>query len=537
MLLHRRLGLMAILLGFAGGSCASPTADVNLAPIYLRSSTPQWQTVEVVGGLARFREDHGITTWAVNPLFWRQRRPDGHVEADFLALLGRYQYVPHRNNSKTRLFPLFWYDSERLPDGAQDTDWMVLPFFLGGSSSDGKEDYFAFFPFYGTMKNWLTWDEVEFILFPFHVRTEKAPGVTTNHWMWPFYGRQTGAAEGWNLWPFYGTFERPGRSTRSYVLWPFWIESVEDLHHPEPRRSWFLFPLVGRIEQGDYVATTYLWPFLGRAERPSTNYYSWQLWPILKFEDGGMDDQGKPSKTKVKRILPFYLHYEDEHTSFSSWMFPLFWKRHDEFGNMVRDGYYAVPLWWKLDTHRFDDLDGDGVPEQTSTETLTRVWPFYANQAEQDHYDLSQEGSALDIDGNLIPLDKEDGMHGHVEAPYFGEALARNLTRPLALWQRHQQEPSSPVVERAFLGLYHSVESDGHSRWSMPILGGQWTEPNGTKHHSYLFGLLRWQSGGSDNGLEAPAFPGPGWPDLSRQARQAQPATPPPDFDGEDQPQ
>ncbi len=510
---------MGILIGFAISGCASPTADVNLAPIYLRSSTPEWQTVEVAGGLARFREDHGTTTWAVNPLFWRQRRPDGHVEADFLALLGRYEYVPGRDRSKTRLFPLFWYESERLPDGVQDTDWMVFPFFAGGSSSDGKEDYFAFFPFYGKMKGWLTWDEVEFILFPIYARTEKspgfsnaegerAPGYTTTHWMWPFYGRQTGTAHGWNLWPIYGTFERPGRSQRSYILWPFWIEQTEELNKPEPRHSWFLFPLMGRVEQGDYVATTYLWPFLGRAERPSTNYYSWSLWPILKFEDGGVDDQGLPNQKKVKRILPFYLHYEDEHTEYSSWMFPLFWKRHDEFGKMERDGWYALPLWWKLKTKRFDDLDGDGVPEQTATETLTRLWPFYAHQAEQDHYDLNSGQ----------PLTDEEGRHGHMEAPYFGEALARNLTRPLAIWQSHQQEPTSPVVERAFLGLYHSVEADGHKRWSMPLIGGQWTEPNGTKHHSYLFGLLRWKSGGDDNGIQAPAFPGPGWPDLRRTA-------------------
>lgn len=507
---------MAILIGLLSGGCASPTADVNLAPIYLRSSTPEWQTVELAGGLARFREDHGTTTWAVNPLFWRQRTPDGNVEADFLFLLGRFEHSAERNRYKTRLFPLFWYESELLYGGIQNTDWMAFPFFAGGSSSDGSEDYFAFFPFYGKMKGWLTWNEVEFIMFPFYVRTEKDPGYTTQHWLWPFFGRQSGSAHGWNFWPFYGTFERPGKSKRKYIMWPFWIESTELLNHPEARHSWFLFPFVGRIEQGDYVATTYLWPFLGRAERPSTNYYSWSLWPLLKFEDGGMDDQGLPSKKKVKRILPFYLHYEDEHTSFSSWMYPLFWKRRDEFGNMERDGYYALPFWWRLDTKRYDDLNGDGTPEHTSTETLTRVWPFFAQRKEQDHFDLSQNQE-------MIPLDPELGLHGHTEAPYFGEALARNLTRPLALWQRHQEEPQSPVVERAFLGLYHSVESDGHKRWSMPVLGGQWTEPNGVKHHSYLFGLLRWQSGGENSGIQAPAFPGPGWPDLRRQVEEVTP--------------
>jgi len=500
-------------MGFFMGSCASPTADVNLAPIYLRSSTPDWQTVEIMGGIGRFKEDQGTTTWALNPLFWRQRRPDGHVEADFLALLGRYEYVPGRDRSKTRLFPLFWYESERRPDGVQDTDWMAFPFFAGGSSSDGEEDYFAVFPFYGKLKNWLTWDEVTFILFPIFARTKKEPGVTHTHWLWPFYGRKEGAATGWHLWPFYGTSARPGKSNRTYVLWPFWNKSVENKNHPEERRSWFLFPLMGRTEQGDYVATTFFWPFLGRAERPSTDYYSWAVWPILKFEEGGNDATGQPSQRKVKRFWPFYLHYEDEQTSYSSWLVPIFWKRHDEFGDMERDGYYAVPLWWQLKTKRFDDVDGDGSPDVTSTETLTRFWPFFANQAEQDFWDLSADEPQ--------PLAVEDGSHGHTEAPYFGEAVARNFTRPLAVWQQHQQEPKSPKVERAFLGLYHSIESGGHRRWSIPILGGQWTEPNGARHHSYLFGLLRWQSGGSNAGLQTPAFPGPGWPDLRRRQPEA----------------
>jgi hypothetical protein len=497
------LSARLLLAGVMVAGCASPTSDVNLAPLYLRATAPDWQTVEAFGGLARFREDGSEITWALNPLVWRQTDENGKIKADFLALLGRYEHSPDRDRTLTRIFPLFWYEGETRPDGIYDSDWMLLPFFAGGSSSDGKEDYFAFFPFYGTFKNWLMFDEVKFLLFPLWARTKKSNGTVSSHFLWPFFGHQSGHGEGWNFWPFYGTYEVPGILQRKYVLWPFYHQAEDFMNKPESRRSWFLFPIYGRMEQGDAVSTTFLWPFLGRSERPSTNYYSWSFWPLIKFEEGGVDDSGNPDPRKIRHFLPFYVHFEDAQSQFTSWMFPIFWRRHDEFGNMERDSWYALPLWWKLNTKRYEDTDGDGLPDQTSEETITRFWPFIGLK-------------------NTVEDDGARREH-HVETPYFGEQIARNLTRPLAFWQEHQSRADGPKVERAFLGLYYSIRSGGHHRWSVPLLGGQWTEPDGTRHHSYLLGLLRWQSGGENSGIHAPAFPGPGWPDLHRMQRHLPP--------------
>jgi hypothetical protein len=493
------LSARLLLAGAMVGGCASPTSDVNLAPLYLRATAPEWQTVEAFGGLARFREDGSNITWALSPLIWKEKDEDGKTRADYLAMLGRYEYSPDRDRTAIRLLPLLWYEGEVRPDGVYDSDWLLLPFFAGGSSSDGEEDYFAFFPFFGKFKNWLMYDEVRFFLFPLWARTKKSNGTVSSHFLWPFFGYQSGHGQGWNFWPFYGTYEVPGLLRRNYVLWPFFNHADEYLNKPQPRHSWFLFPIYGRTEQGDSVATTFLWPFISRAERPSTDYYNWSLWPLIKFEEGGLDDSGRPNPRKVHRVLPFYMHFEDKQSDFTSWLFPIFWRRHDEFGKMERDSWYAVPLWWRLKTKRFDDLDGDGLPDQTSVETITRFWPFLGVK-------------------NTVETDGTRPEH-HIEMPYFSEAVSRNFTRPLAFWQEHQYRKDGPKIERALLGLYYSIRSGGHHRWSIPILGGQWTEPDGTRHHSYLLGLLRWQSGGPEAGMQAPAFPGPGWPDLHRMRR------------------
>ncbi len=505
----RLLGSIVLLL-LTGSGCASPSSEINLAPLYLRSTVPGVQRTEALGGLARFEEAGGHTRWALNPLLWRERRPDGSLQADFAVLLGRYEHDPERNRTRTRIFPLYLFETERRPDGVQDTDWLLLPFFAGGSSSDKEEDYFAFFPLWGRLKNVLAWEEVNFVMFPLWAHTRKQTGTQTTHWFWPFFGYSRGRGEGWHLWPFFGEWEVPGRERSSYLLWPFWNQSETDLDKPHPRKSWFLFPFYGRIEQDDYTASTWLWPFLGRAERPSTGYYSWSFWPFLKFEEGGRGELGDTDPRKLQRILPFYMHFEDEATEWSALLFPLFWKRHDHFGDIDREAHYALPLWWSWTTKRYDAPASDPDRQLIQVEEVRRLWPFAAWRRIQP------------VDPDRPPIAPEDALRpedvegDQLEVPYLGEQIARNLTRPLALWQRREYAPRGPRLERAFLGLYHSLKAEGHHRWSMPIIGGQWTEPGGTRHHAYLFGLLRWSSGRDGRTWQAPAFPGPGWPELHR---------------------
>lgn len=499
--------LLPLLLGV--GACASPSADLNVAPFYLRSTVPGIQRTEMLGGLARYEEADGASRWALNPLLWRERRADGSVQADFALMLGRYEHQPERNRTRTRIFPLFLFETERRPDGVQDTDWFLLPFFAGGSSSDGEEDFFAFFPFFGTLKNFLAWEEVRFVLFPLWARTQKQTGTQSTHWLWPFFGRSTGRGEGWRFWPFYGTWQVPGRERSRYVMWPFWTESETNLAGPHPRRSWFLFPFYGRTEQDDYRAVTWLWPFLGRAERPSTGYSSWAFWPFLKFEEGGTGELGEPNPRKLQRILPFYVHFEDEQTEWSAVLWPIFWSRQDRFGDIERDADYVLPLWWSWRTKRYDSLNPrDPDRKLIQIEEVRRLWPFAAwRRITPVDPEAPRADPAEAVQPELVEGDR-------VEAPYLGEQLARNLTRPLALWQSHEYRPDGPRLERAFLGLYHSLQASGHRRWSIPVLGGQWTQPDGTRHHAYLFGLVRWRSGPAGRAWQAPAFPGPGWPEL-----------------------
>lgn len=463
-----------------GAACAAPDAEIHLAPLFSRHTAPDYDHAEVAGGVLRHRESRGAVTWALSPLLWRRTEAGGAEQGHFLYPFGKYEHDPERPRTLVRLFPVFWREAETLPSGVEEIDWAFLPpFFWGGSSSDGKEDYFAFFPLFGTFRNFLTYDEASFFLFPLYLSNRKGER-TSQHILWPFFGWTGGSERGWHIFPLYGESEVPGKYRRSYVLWPLAHFTEEELDKPHPRQGWLVVPLGGRIAQDDYTATTALWPIFGTADRPSTGYSAWQVWPLLKFESGGRNKQ-----RKVSRILPFYLHFEDEENDFTAWMWPIFWSRHARFGGTEYDAFYAVPFWWSTTRRREDGTVEDEV----------RIWP------------LARAFTSTDGARRFAAL--APGLEPLLDS----EALSENLGFLFELWSVRRDGLTAPRESRALLDLYHSAESAGHRRWSVPGLGGVWTEPDGTAHYSLLFGLLRFRTG-AEGGLEDPAFPGPGWPDL-----------------------
>ena len=459
-------------------SCASPASEIHLAPFASTQSMPGWSHGEALGGVFHYTRDADGTEWALSPLWWQRTENDGRFAAETLFGFGRREFDPARPRTMTRIFPLGWHEKETKADGVTESDW-AIPFLgmIGSSSSDGNENAFEAFPFFGKIKGFLTYDEVNFFLWPIWIRNTKGERVST-HFLWPFFHWTTGAERGFQFFPFYGWSESPGKWRKSFVLYPFYNESEEFLDQAHPRKSMLLFPLFGHATQDDYSAWVLFPPLFGYAHRPSTGYKSGQIWPLVKFESGG-----KHEARKLNRLLPFYLHYEDETTEYTSILWPIFWKRHDQIEGFTKDAIYALPLFWSSRTKNFNGQE----------ESSWHIWPLASHD--------KSGFRALDF-----------GVPGLID----GGALRRNLG---FAWEfaKTENHPGHVVEQRSWLGLWHGTTGGGHSRWSIPVLGGSWKEPNGTTHHSHLLGLLRWTS--SDKGLswEAPAFPGPGWPSIEDQ--------------------
>jgi len=453
-------------------ACASPVSDIQLAPLFSRQTVPGYSTVEGVGGfLSSTRSDRGMK-WSAGPLAGRETDPDGKTRMDFLWPLGRVEEDPSRPRKFSRLWPLFWSRRDTRADGVEDRDWNILLFIHGGSSSDGKEDSFAIFPIYGKLHDFLTWDEVEFHLFPLHVSAKK-DGVTTRNLLFPFLSWKKGPeVSGWKVFPLVGSHAKKDSYRRTFMLWPLWHHWEEDMDKKEPRRGWFLFPLFGRIEQGDYQATTVLWPFFGWASRPSTDYKAWSFWPLLKSESGGVT----PDR-EVTRVLPFLLRHRDATGETTSWLWPLVWRREFHYAHMEGDSMHIFPFFHK-GSRRFDD---------GSREDLLHLWP--------------------------LGIRIETPERSLLAFPSLGTSIDERLGFAYQAWR--SKIDGSTLDRRFWLGLYREIEAAGHHRWSIPLLGGAWTEPDGTRHHSWLGGLLRWRTGPRGVAMETPAFPGPGWPSLA----------------------
>jgi hypothetical protein len=469
----------------AAAACAAPNSELNLAPLFARHTLPGWESAEALGGALRYERDDAAATWAASPLLWRRQHSDGRAEADFLFALGRRFHDPQRPVTQTRLFPLGWHRSEVRPDGVRDDDWSLLFWLLGGGTSADGEDYFWFFPFGGRGEDLLSYDEFEFVLWPLWLRSRK-DGRTATHVLWPLFGWQTGTETGWRIFPLHGRAAVPGKYERSFWLWPFLHFAHDAQDQREPRRGWLALLIGGRVDQGDFAARSVLWPFFQWERQPSRDFRSWTaFWPLLKFARQGGDEP-----RELQRVLPFWLHYEDRATEFASSPWPLCWWRRDQLQDGgEREAWYALPFFF-AQRSAWDD----GTASAT-----TRFWPLASARRERG-------GSAQVriLDPGLPPV-------------LDPEVASRNFGFLYEVWSRRTAPPEAAVTrrDRGWLGLWHAAEGGGHRRSSLAGLGGRWTEPDGTAHTALLFGLLRWRRG-PEGGFEfeAPAFPGPGWPEL-----------------------
>lgn len=466
-----------------GSGCAAPNSELNLAPIFARHTLPGWQQAELLGGMVR-KEQHPVPrTRAVRPLVWRRQHADGRVESDFLFGFGRTFHDPSRPVTMFRIFPFGWYRTEDRADGVEDDDWALLFWLVGGGTSDDGENYFWIFPFGGHGEDWLSYDEFDFVLWPLWIRNEKQ-GRTSNHVLWPFFGWQTGTEEGWRVFPIYGTSSVPGKYQNNYVLWPLIHFNHDRLDQENPRHGWLVVLVGGHQEQGDFDAKTVLWPFIRWSSQPSKGYKMWSVWPLIKFQEGGelLGD--------LQRVAPFWIHYENDHTEYASVLWPFFWWRRDQLiDDGVRNAWYALPLWYHS-VSKWPSGEGSST---------TRLWPLGSKVRERD--------------GSMRLRILDPGIPEVLDP----EVMSRNFGFLYEVWAVREQPAPAPLSRerRAWLGIYRSTEGSGHRRSSWSGLGGRWTEPDGTTHTALLFGLLRWRSGADGRSWEAPAFPGPGWPDLS----------------------
>ena len=228
------------------------------------------------------------------------------------------------------LYPLMSYDRYgkewrwhflqifRLSGGeGQAGDWKretVFPVYFRQKSDDPEKNYWALFPFYGTVKNRFRRDEIRAAVFPLYVRTRKSD-VTTRNYLAPFFHLRRGnQLRGWQLWPLAG-WETKGITAKTNILgeaslvgghkkltiaWPFYLRDRTGIGAENAKEQRALLPFFSSTRSARRDSFTAPWPIgLTLTQDREKKYREIGLpWPFLVFARG----EGKTTS----RIWPLF---------------------------------------------------------------------------------------------------------------------------------------------------------------------------------------------------------------------------------------
>lgn len=476
----RALSIVLAALGSTG--CALFGTERHLAPVFTELSTAGGGTeVEALGGAARVRQvrpEGPVAQWALRPIVIHDIEPSGDFMTRFLTPLGTSE---SRGAEYTwQLLPVTRYHRRVLESGETEWQLLTLPGIYWSRQADGRVVR-AWFPFAGVMEDFLSFDRLDFFLFPLFVRSERE-GRIAYHFLFPVFSYTHGTGgPSWRVWPLYGHSKYAGRYDRHFALWPIWSFEKNRLWASPDRQEtqWLLFPLLGRTTRGRYQATSILWPFFGYANDPETGFWSFDgPWPFVRIHRDPVND------VRRTRFWPLYSTYHGDGLDSTWYLFPIVNLRHEVYPQAEKNSVYVIPFWqsWK----RFDDVAGRS--------SFQKLWPLYQVERTEEH-------SARTAFPALNPLWRTpeiDEMYA-----WIYELYTRDVN--------HEQ-----VRERSWLGLYRREKDEHEDRASVV---GLWARRRFTRQGeamtetSLLFGLLRWRWRAAHS-LQWmwPAVPGPGWP-------------------------
>ena len=482
-------------------SCVTAGGDIHLAPLYTRLSSGGGTKSEALFGAViteRKAHDGPLDAWALRPLFGWRREPDGPAgdtplanskwRTEFLYPLGS-RNVGVRSSSNS-LFPIYTYHWRKTEKGERWT-FLSLPGFWFARGSDGGSST-AWFPIAGHVENFLTYDSVNFFLFPLWSNAKRGE-AKSQHFLFPILGWTFGGGESsYRLWPLYMHAEIENDYERTSVLWPIfhWQTNGKFLGPDKAEHMWMVWPLIGRTRRETYRSYAFVWPFFGYAYDPRADFWAIDApWPLVRIQRGGKN----PAAEERTRIWPFYSHFRGDRLESWNYAWPIIHEREESYPLAHRDSFYVIPFWqsWR----RTDEVTG----EQTSWK---KAWPFYQRRIQNGRNRFSA----------LAPF-----------PIHFDERFDFYWAWPFELWTSEERPALKMRSERAWAGLWRREVDRFEDRrsltglWSNRVYRDQGRRVSET---SLLFGLLRWRSiEDQGSSLLMPAFPGPGWP----AARQTEP--------------
>ena len=349
--------------GLAEGFDFSPLAahdrDVN--------GNERWR---FLGPLIEYRQaPEGASFWAFRPLTSRMDMPSNRwTERDVLWPF----WTGKRFNNEYHwrfLVVMLWHNfNVQDPDGRYRF-WMI-PFYFQGRGKDGQ-NYLAVFPFGGTLRDFLTYDEAGFALFPL-AGYARVNDVQTRYYLWPIVSSTHSEAHGidqFRVFPFYGYSRRRADYDKSFILWPFWTQ----VRYGIPGSSgdgYVLFPLWGHVKLEDQESWMVVPPFFRFSKGAKLSQVNCP-WPLIQQSSG---------RTDKFYLWPFWGYRAQNHFRYQFVLWPFFSRASRAGVHKDSSKTMLIPFYYSETVEHKGVPVADAAPEEAEASLLN---PFPEDAPEQ----------------------------------------------------------------------------------------------------------------------------------------------------------
>ncbi|MDA0750013.1 MAG: hypothetical protein O2964_04805 [Verrucomicrobia bacterium] len=392
-----------------------------------------------------YQESYGATrTQGIPFVYTRSQNSD--VDSDewdlFYPLLG---YDRFGKEYRLQLLQFINAHGGKGRDQSDAQRFAVFPFYFQQRSTRPEDNYTAFLPFYGHMKNKLLRDEIDFVLWPMYVKTSKKDIITRNYLAPLIHFRKGNALQGWQVWPFAGwetkepttrtlmngEEETIGGHRRLTLFWPFFFNQKNGIGTENPQQQSAFVPFYSYLKSPNRDSITAPWPlgFTITHDREKQYREYGFPWPIVVWANG----EGKTTR----RFWPLFgLSYNDSlRSDFALW--PIFRYRERKTQVTVRGRHQLLLYLYQHVEERLLD-SGETTYERWS------LWPLLTTERKQNG---DRRFQALALLEPILP---------------GNESIERNFSHAWSIWRSEANGETGKSSRSFFWNLFRS-ETTEHS--------------------------------------------------------------------------
>lgn len=365
------------LLPIIGGLLAAMLVTSCTAPTGARLAKPAYDFGPIAAGFADVdgsqhataagpffetaRTTNDSTILAVRPFYSKATETnDNRVDRDYLWPIA--QTWEFKNNSVSRFGIFMSYNFDTATNVPRDRLWL-LPLWFSGRDARG-ENYWALFPLYGSIHEFIGRDTINFVLFPLH-STSTLKDIETSNWLWPIFSATStkdGRIRRHRAFPLYSYSYQRDAFTKHAILWPLWSDVQYDYPN-EKGGGWILWPLYGQLKTG-HEKTIWVVPPFFRFTKGKQLSRILCPWPFIRIERG----IGDIRKTYV---WPLWGHKRIAGYDSTFYLWPIGWRDHMNRGSRQDDLIMIAPIYRHVTT---TVRSTNGVTNVVARQE--KVWPL-----------------------------------------------------------------------------------------------------------------------------------------------------------------